>query len=284
MQAMAARVLEQEPAIRQVLISDRKTAHLIPTWQDIYVLESLNKALSPLADLTDIISGEDYVRISTLKPLMHHITSEALSIGDGDTQLTKDIKEKAKSYLVRKYSDPDINQLLDLATFMDPRFRMDYTKATDVNAVKARVVKEAVEEATASGLLEQQSQEEPDQEPTEPPPAKKTKLATLLKKSRPVGGSSNSNTATPEDRITSEVDLYLQAPQLDTDDNPLEWWKTNHKTFPILAILAKKYLCICATSSASERVFSTSGVIVSAKRTCLKPAKVNMLVFLAKNL
>ena len=76
MQAMVARVLEQEPAIRQVLSSDRKTAHLIPTWQDMNVLESLNKALSPLADLTDIISGEDYVTISTLKPLMHHITKK----------------------------------------------------------------------------------------------------------------------------------------------------------------------------------------------------------------
>jgi hypothetical protein len=158
MQAMVARVLEQEPAIRQVLSSDRKTAHLIPTWQDMNVLESLNKALSPLADLTDIISGEDYVTISTLKPLMHHITKEALSIKDDDTQLTKDIKEKAKSYLVHKYSDPDINQLLDLATFVDPRFKMDYTKASDVNAVKARVTKEAVEEATALGLMEQHTQ------------------------------------------------------------------------------------------------------------------------------
>ena len=190
---------------------------------------------------------------------------------------------------MHKYSDPDINQLLDLATFVDPRFKMDYTKASDVNAVKARVTKEAVEEATALGLMEQHTQEEPsqDEEPTEtePPPVKKRKLATLLKKSRPVErGSSNGNMATPEERVTSEMDLYLQAPQLDTDDNPLEWWKTNHKTFPILAIFAKKYLCICATSSASERVFSTSGIIVSPKRTCLKPAKVNMLVFLAKNL
>ena len=54
-QKMMARVLEQEREIRQVLSNDRKTAHLIPSWQDIDVLESLNKALSPLAELTDIL-------------------------------------------------------------------------------------------------------------------------------------------------------------------------------------------------------------------------------------
>ena len=283
MQAMVARVLEQEPAIRQVLSSDRKTAHLIPTWQDIEVLESLNEALSPLADLTDIISGEEYVTISTLKPLIHHITSEALLIGANDTQLTKDIKEQVKAYLEQKYSDPDIEELLDVATFLDPRFKMDY--ATCADTVKARVVKEAYEEAVAHRLLEQQPQEESAQEPSEPTPPKKRKLASLLKKSRPVGSGFNTNgTASPEERVRNEVDMCLQAPKLDTDDNPLEWWKANHNTFPVLATLTKKYLCICATSSASERLFSASGNIVSAKRTCLKPDKVNMLVFLAKNL
>ena len=34
LQKMIARVLEQEKALRQVLAVDRKTAHLVPTWQD----------------------------------------------------------------------------------------------------------------------------------------------------------------------------------------------------------------------------------------------------------
>ena len=149
---MVARVLEQEPAIRQVLGSDRKTAHLIPTWQDVEVLESVNKALSPLADLTDIISGENYVTTSTLKPLLNHITSEALSVEANDTQL------------LGKYSEPGVNELLDLASFVDPRFKVEYVNATDVEGVKARVVEEALDEAIACGLLQQQLQEESAQE------------------------------------------------------------------------------------------------------------------------
>jgi len=53
---MISRVLEQEKALRQVLSLDRKTVHLGPTWQDLEVLESINKPMAPLTDFTDILS------------------------------------------------------------------------------------------------------------------------------------------------------------------------------------------------------------------------------------
>ena len=56
-----SRVLEQEKALCQVLSVHRKTAHLVPTWQDLEMLESINKALTPLTDFTDILSGEKCV-------------------------------------------------------------------------------------------------------------------------------------------------------------------------------------------------------------------------------
>lgn len=69
-QKMVARVLEQQKAIAQVLASDRKTRHLVPTWQDIDVLESMNEALSPLLEFTDSLSGESYVTVSYVKPVL----------------------------------------------------------------------------------------------------------------------------------------------------------------------------------------------------------------------
>ena len=66
--------------------------------------------------------------------------------------------------------------------------------------------------------------------------------------------------------------------------DPLEWWGENEKLLPHLAHFAKKYLCISASSVASERVFSTSGLIVSPRRARLTEEHIDMLVFLAKNL
>lgn len=51
---------------------------------------------------------------------------------------------------------------------------------------------------------------------------------------------------------------------------------------PLLAVLAKKILCIPATSVASERFFSTAGDIVTSQRACLKPSHVDKLIFLKK--
>lgn len=58
---MISRILEQQSAICQVLSADRKCSHLIPSWQDLDVLESLKAALGSLADFTDMLSGEERV-------------------------------------------------------------------------------------------------------------------------------------------------------------------------------------------------------------------------------
>ncbi len=95
---MVARMLEQEVAVRQVLSADRKSSHLFRSWQDLEVLESINSALTPLKDFTDILSAwESYVTVSTIKPILRHLDEEVLVDRDEDTQLTKDIKERVKT-------------------------------------------------------------------------------------------------------------------------------------------------------------------------------------------
>lgn len=56
-------ILEQEEAIRNVFSMDTKTTHLLPTWQYIAVIKSIDEALSPLTCLTDMLSGEEYVTV-----------------------------------------------------------------------------------------------------------------------------------------------------------------------------------------------------------------------------
>ncbi len=111
---------------------------------------------------------------------------------------------------------------------------------------------------------------------------KKKKLCAFLKK---VEETSSAVALSPELTVMKEIESYLSAPNLDieSDQKPLNWWKVNKMLYPTLAKLCVKILCICATSCASERLFSTSGHIVNS-RSSLNPNKVNMLVFLAKNL
>ena len=77
---------------------------------------------------------------------------------------------------------------------------------------------------------------------------------------------------------------YEDLVDLEPDKDPLKWWCIEAKHFPMLARLASKYLCACATSVASERVFSKAGYIANHFRARLSPDNVNRLVFLSKNL
>ncbi|KAK7912807.1 hypothetical protein WMY93_013018 [Mugilogobius chulae] len=120
---MIERFLEQEKALSQVLLADKKARHLVPSWQDMALLESLNKALDPLFEFTDTLSGEKYVSVSFLKPVLHLFNNEILSGKDGDTELTKAVKEGVLKYLNEKYDDHTTNNLLDMATLVDPRFK-----------------------------------------------------------------------------------------------------------------------------------------------------------------
>ena len=67
------------------------------------------------------------------------------------------------------------------------------------------------------------------------------------------------------------------------DNDALEWWKMNASRFPRLAEIARRLLCVPASSTASERLFSTAGSTVSKIRNSLKPENVDALLFLNKN-
>lgn len=138
-QRMVDRVLEQSKALTQVLSDDRKTRHLVPTWQDIEVLESINSALKPLQEFTDILSGEEYVSVSYLKPVLYLLKNTTLAAKEEDTDLTKTIKSKIIAYLEKNYNDPETQELLDVASLLDPRFKKDYISPENVTRIEDRV-------------------------------------------------------------------------------------------------------------------------------------------------
>ncbi len=141
-QKMVASVIEQHKAISQVLTAVKKKRNLVPTWQDIDVLESINDALKPLLEFTDSLSGEYYVSVSYLKPVLHLFKTEALKHSDDNTLLIKDIKTMVIEYLSEKYDDEITDKLLDTASLVDPGFKTRYIRPDEIEAIKTRAVSE----------------------------------------------------------------------------------------------------------------------------------------------
>ena len=89
-----------------------------------------------------------------------------------------------------------------------------------------------------------------------------------------LGKSQSTSTAlTVCQRVKQELDQYLSHPLLDIEESAVDWWKIEALRYLTVAKLARKYLCLRATSAAAERIFSCGGNIVTDRRTCLKPEK-----------
>jgi hypothetical protein len=86
------------------------------------------------------------------------------------------------------------------------------------------------------------------------------------------------------DRLATELDAYLSEPNIEEHDDPLSWWNSKQSTYPSVAVVARVYLGIPATSVASERIFSKCGRVCSERRSLLSPQHIEQLVFLSHNL
>ncbi len=313
-QKMLERLVEQEPTIRVVLASDRKVSHLIPTWQDMEVWKSINEALAPLADFTDVMSGngaldffflniyiyiyiiiiiivfihigEKYVTSSAFVPILKLLSEDVLKEKEEDATLTNNLRSSILTDLLQRNLQPQVVELLQVSSFTDPRFRCKYLDDDEAENVISLVRLDCVEvllrSSDASESSSTPSAASSSTASTLQPPAKKRRTLGSLFKS----GDANKAAAvvlSPEEKANNETEKYRAEELLDPDDDPLKWWKLNGRKYPLLSEVAKKYLAIPATSSPSERLFSSAGNIVTPLRNSLDPMKVHMLTFLATN-
>ena len=79
--------------VRREHSMDRKSASLNLTWQDKDVLQLMNQVLSKLSELTDILSGENYVTVSSALPMVELLNNTLLKQCADDTDLAASMKK-----------------------------------------------------------------------------------------------------------------------------------------------------------------------------------------------
>jgi len=96
--------------------------------------------------------------------------------------------------------------------------------------------------------------------------------------------SSMSNDSSNLKSIKEEMRMYENMELLPRDDNLFMWWHENGPRFPLLSVLANKYLSAPPSSVESERIFSVGGNVNTPKRNRLSPDTSESLMFLHHNL
>ncbi|XP_048020934.1 E3 SUMO-protein ligase ZBED1-like [Megalobrama amblycephala] len=290
---MLERFLEQQPAISAALLSPdvrRNEKDLCSLKEeDITDAEDVVRALKPMKTATQVMSEEKCPTLSVMAPLHALLLKEMTSLPE-DSRVVKDTKDEIKKNLSTRY----VNQkdMLYVASAIDPRFKaLPFLNEEERDRTFSRLQTEAVCGMEEDAYNQDAVADEVDgvEEEVEPqPPAPKqfkqsSALESLLGEAyRPQQevGPQKTKAAEAED----EIKRYRAGRPAGLQDNPLIWWWENEKEYPLLARMAKRYLCVPGTSVTSERVFSTAGDIITAKRSCLTPGHVNELLFLQKNL
>ena len=232
-------------------------------------MEELVNLLRPLQMATTVFCGDNYTPASIVRPLIwkivrHHmqpLPEESDLATTFKTFVSAELKNRFK--LIEEENFSNISARLT-ASFLDPR-----SKNLEDESIET---KKKVEEHVRNLLDAESINITSNAENNPKKPKSKTALEFLF--DQPLHSLND---------VESQFQAYLAEPQLRFDLDHLQWWKTRADKLPGLAILARKYLCIPATSASAERTFSTAGNIVTPKRNCLSPENINMLVFLYQN-
>ncbi|KAJ0036129.1 hypothetical protein NQD34_004806 [Periophthalmus magnuspinnatus] len=279
---MLERFLSQQQAISATLAGERGAWHLMPKETDLSVMGQVCELLGPLSQFTDALSTETSVTLSTLKPVLEHIKTEILIQSNDDPPLITQMKKTMREDLDSRYSEKAL-KMMDIACFIDPRFKGNFSEN------RVDIVSITVQEALR--LVPVNVRQEPPAEMTSRPISTSTLdkasthgLTGLLKKITATRQQRTEEQSTIEDQVKAEVKIYMCLPSVETEEDPLLWWGGHAGELPHLSRIARRFLCIPATSVPSERIFSASGSIVTPHRARLNPEKVNMLTFLHFNL
>ncbi|CAM4643135.1 unnamed protein product [Leuciscus chuanchicus] len=212
-----------------------------------------------------------------LQKLRKHYTVQA-----DDSAFIKSVKENIWNDLSKRYQDDDIQAFLEEATVLDPRFKskMDRDEIWDRVRASAVAVEKLSEPRETQGQAEEEDREEEEEEEDYTPPVKQKKRTALGELFRRRGQQAAFHAAaapclhSPESGARNPAFIEASA--------SFWWWKKSD-TLPVLSALAEKYLCVQASSTTSERVFSTAGDTLSPERSRILPERANMIIFLHKN-
>ena len=92
-----------------------------------------------------------------------------------------------------------------------------------------------------------------------------------------------SNTSYGTTELDSYIDLISCTGPTSITPDTLQWWKTMEKSYQTLVPIVKSTLCILASSTPSERVYSYCNNIVTKKRNRLHNDTAKQLAFISVN-
>ncbi|KAI9605298.1 hypothetical protein H4Q26_003280 [Puccinia striiformis f. sp. tritici PST-130] len=246
-------------------------------WKEI---DNLNRELEVFVKLTSEMEGNSATGT--------HVIPKYLDLKEGLTEKISASKETESLYpmynamlkKVERYLDEAVRcETLVMATIMHPCYRvhlfeLGYGVESNEASDALKLLKRHFDLVKLSTKVPEINPDPNVIEIAKPPPVQSSSI---------LGRLTSRMTQQPtaqEDEIEAylKADIHFSADDLDHKTTPLKWWKANHKTYPTLAILARRYLGAAGSSCSVERLFSAASDVCSSNRGKLLPSTMSHCV------
>ncbi len=270
-------VLHLRSALEIVGSKDPKFDKLVPSPLEFTVLEACIPILEQFDLSSKLLSGQKEPTLQQVIPSLFRIHSMITKVIESN-QGCKDFANNLLKNLLFYY--PNLGSEMveySMAHMLDPVTKGLLLKNLDKYKITQDVILAAHELAPES-----QSHFHPASSPSLD--EEEDPVFQIINSYTRTNPNISAERQTGKSDIRSELDKYLNTPLASRGTKALDYWKLMAHSYPLLAKLARKILCIPASSSASERVFSGSGGTVTCKRTNLHVNNVEKLVYVRENI
>ncbi|CAJ1057894.1 zinc finger BED domain-containing protein 1-like [Xyrichtys novacula] len=245
------------------------------------VWQSIMDRLNSLARLNE----EDFRRAEDFINFMKVLYTSTLCVSSEKSPTCGQILPIFKK-LEEHLANDDIRNFLKVATVLDPRFKHQLDAADTIwDQIQRKLIEQSTEEVCGADGDTVQSENEDEQESQQPPCnlPRKTPLEELFAEEEAQSIVSQQSSTSIKKRVERELQMYKEVPPVLMSVDPAAWWWNQQKTYPFLSDLVFSYLCVQASSTPSERVFSTAGDTICPERSRILAEKSDMVIFLNKN-
>lgn len=295
--AMLQRLKEQQVAVTATLLETSTNHNLNFDGSEWALLEGLIEVLNPFKVVVNMISSSKYPVISMVRPVLHMLLNTTLKVKDGDLKeisMTKEVifKVLSSTYLQNFELSQEISSFLNIATFLDPRYKkLPFLSTQERSKVESNIIEEA------KAILEKQISEPSCLDDfsllsDEPPSKKQAPLretsASSATQDNPLAAIFCQSAADQSQeelhaQVVEELSNYKSQRVLGLNEDPLLWWSSHAALFPTLPKVLQKYWCVPATSVPCHRLFSSSGTVLCGKRNRILPTLIDHQIFLYEN-
>ena len=211
--------------------------------------------LEPFFEFTEVMSGSSYPTLGTLLLLLDHLLDHIMiTIEKSEVLWIKEIAQGMENKF-NSIQENLYNPSAYLALILDPRYKTQILP----NSVDAETIKKILKDEYNNYKNMDENKINEDVSSLVGEKRKAVGIMNLMLQKKQKVDNSQRN----------KIDEYLIINVEPSNINPCEWWRNHKSQYPILARIARDYICIPSTSVPSEQAFSKSGELISKRRNRL---------------